>query len=208
VSPLYGAMFGIGGAALEAWLPNRIVPILYLSASMAVSALVAPLALPILPPVKLVAYMRALRIAPKPQETLRQSALPQTFADMHGWREMTDRMTEAVRMLPPDEQRRVVILAHNYGEAGAFEFYGRGLPPVLAGHNQYYLWGLRGTAPDELITFNRDEAQLKTHCRETRELSHFDAPWVMPFEDDSPITLCRGIHPSLAEMWPQLKLLF
>jgi hypothetical protein len=30
----------------------------------------------------------------------------------------------------------------------------------------------------------------------------------MPFEDDSPITLCRGLHPSLAELWPGLKLYY
>jgi hypothetical protein len=30
----------------------------------------------------------------------------------------------------------------------------------------------------------------------------------MPFEDDAPIMLCRGLHPSLAELWPQLQLYY
>lgn len=204
VTPLYGSMFAVGGAAAEAWVRSRVARASYVAAALVVSALVAPLAMPILPEAALVRWQRALHLAPKPTETLRQGELPQTFADMHGWRGMTERMTEAVRRLPPDEQRRVVILAHNYGEAGAFEFFGRDLPPVVTGHNSYYLWS-RSVDTDEIIAFNRDVKELAPKCRQAIELGHFYAPWVMPFEDDSAITLCRGLHPSLAGWWNELK---
>jgi 4-amino-4-deoxy-L-arabinose transferase-like glycosyltransferase len=208
LAALYAPMFAVGGAALEEWVRVRWLRAAYVTACVALSAITAPMAMPILSPPVLVAYLRTLHLAPQAAETLRQGALPQTFADMHGWREITARVTEAVHMLPSDEQRRVVILAHNYGEAAALEFYGRDLPPVLTGHNQYFLWGLRGTDPDELIAFNRDVAELKDKCREARELNHFYAAWVMPFEDDSPITLCRGLHPSLGALWLKLKLYY
>jgi hypothetical protein len=205
VSPLYGAAFAVGGAAFEVWVRPRWVRTLYVGTAVAVSALAAPLAMPILPPAVLVAYMRALHLDTKPAETLKQSAVPQTFADMLGWRQYVDAVTRAVRSLPAEEQARVVILARNYGEAGALDFFGRGLPPVVSGHNQYGLWGTRGLEPDVIITINRKPDELEENCREVVVLGRFGAPYVMPFEDDAPITLCRGLHPSLRDVWPQVR---
>jgi MFS family permease len=205
VSPLYGGAFAIGGAAFEAWVRPRWMRAAYLAAGVAISAVAAPLSMPILPPPLLVEYMHALHLGPKPTETLRQSAVPQTFADMLGWRQYVERVTAAVRSLPPDEQARLVILARNYGEAGALDFYGRGLPPVLSGHNQYGLWGTRGYNPDVVIAINRDEDEVEENCRQVVVLGRFGVPLVMPFENDAPITLCRGLHPSLSELWPRIK---
>jgi MFS family permease len=205
VSPLYGGVFAVGGAAFEVWVRQRWVRAVYLTAGIAFSAIAAPMSMPILPPASLVEYMRVLHLGSKPTETLRQSALPQTDADMLGWREYVERVTAAVRSLPQDEQARVVILARNYGEAGALDFYGRDLPPVVSGHNQYGLWGTRGLNPNVVIAINRDPDEVEANCREAVVLGRFGGPFVMPFEDDAPITLCRGLHPSLAEIWPQVK---
>jgi hypothetical protein len=88
------------------------------------------------------------------------------------------------------------------------EFYGRDLPPVLAGHNQYALWGLRGTHPDSFIAFNREPDELSGACREARQLTRFYAPWVMLVENDSALTLCRGVHPPFEELWPKFCFYF
>ncbi len=205
VSPLYGAAFAVGGTAFEAWVRPRWARVAYVAVGVAFSTVAAPLAMPILSPARLAEYMRALHLGSQPTETLRQSAVPQTDADMLGWRQFVDRVTVAVRSLPPDEQARVVILARNYGEAGALEFYGRGLPPVVSGHNQYGLWGTRGLNPDVVIAINRDVDEVAENCSEAVVLGRFGAPFVMPFENDAPITLCRGLHPSLAELWREIK---
>ena len=34
-----------------------------------------------------------------------------------------------------------MILTNNYGEAGALELLGNGLPPVYSGHNGFWYWG-------------------------------------------------------------------
>ncbi len=204
-SPLYASMFALGGVAFEAWVRRPAVRAAYLTLALAYSALTAPLAMPILPPAVLVQYMRAMHFGTKPTETLRQSEVPQTFADMLGWRQYVERVTAAVHSLSPEEQAGVVILARNYGEAGALDVFGKGLPPVLSGHNQYGLWGTRGLQPDVVIAINREPEQLLEHCREVVLLGRFGAPLIMPFEDDAPITLCRGVHPSLAELWPHIR---
>jgi len=45
--------------------------------------------------------------------------------------------------LPGPERQTAVLLAGNYGEAGALDHYGptNGLPPVYSGHNSYWSWG-------------------------------------------------------------------
>jgi hypothetical protein len=37
-------------------------------------------------------------------------------------------------------------------------------------------------------------------------VAHFgSSPYVMPRESNRPIFICRDMHPSLSEVWPQLK---
>ena len=49
-----------------------------------------------------------------------------------------------------------MILTDNYGEAGALELLGAGLPPVYSGHNAYARWG---PPPDD-----RTAAIVVTHA--------------------------------------------
>jgi hypothetical protein len=106
---------------------------------------IAPVALPLLPPVALVAYLQAFGLSPKATQTERMnlSALPQYFADMFGWREMAAAVAAVYRDLPPDERAHAVFFAPNYGEAAALDVYGPALggQPVISGHNSYFLWG-------------------------------------------------------------------
>ena len=50
LAPAYAAMFAVGGAALEQWFRSRTVRALYLAAAVLLSAVLAPLAMPILDP--------------------------------------------------------------------------------------------------------------------------------------------------------------
>ena len=45
--------------------------------------------------------------------------------------------------LPTGDREGAVVLTGNYGQAGALEQLGPalGLPPVVSGHNSYWLWG-------------------------------------------------------------------
>jgi len=44
--------------------------------------------------------------------------------------------------LPPQDRATCGIAVRNYGEAGAIDYFGRqyGLPPVITGHQNYWLW--------------------------------------------------------------------
>ena len=69
--------------------------------------------------------------------------LPQDYADMLGWEEQVAAVARVYHALPADQRARAVIVAGNYGEAGALDFYGPryGLPPVVSAAGSYWFFG-------------------------------------------------------------------
>jgi hypothetical protein len=57
-------------------------------------------------------------------------------------------------VLPSAQRAQAYVLTSNYGEAGALQLLGRPgrMPPVISGHNNYYLWGPGRCTGAELIT--------------------------------------------------------
>jgi 4-amino-4-deoxy-L-arabinose transferase-like glycosyltransferase len=143
--PVYPTMFVVGAVwseHLQVWIARG-----WIAAALAVSALYAPIALPILEPSLLQRYMELTGTRPGPIEAAGVGApLTQSLSDEFGWRELEEKVAAVFHRLSPDEQKRAAILASNYGQAAAIDVYGReaGLPPALSGHNQYWLWGPRG----------------------------------------------------------------
>ena len=208
-APAYGPVFALGAAALDrlrwpAWL--KLAP---LAPALAYSAVAAPMALPVLDPPVLASYMRALHLSPESGENLDQSDIPQTFADMLGWRALARGVAEAVRSLPPDEQKRVVIFGRNYGESAAIDFYGPafGLRGAIGRHNQYWLWGPGDADGSLLLLINWSPKTVAGRCREAVQIGEVSAPHIMPFENHAPLTLCRGLLRPVKDVWPELKLI-
>lgn len=209
LSPLYPTLFVIGAVALApmtAQGPGRIVTGVAVLAAAVFSALVAPMALPILSPAGLVAYMRTIGIAPQQQErSFRGTALPQVMADQLGWHDFVGQVEAAWHHIPPELRASTAIKVENYGEAAALDLYGNGLPPAISGHNQYFLWGLRGQQPSNILTVEGDLERLKPHCRRATLLGTTWSRYAMAFENGKIIALCEGVKPSLPTLWPQLK---
>jgi len=120
IAPIYPAIIAGGAVWLEAietklWRPliRRGLPALILT----VGAASAPLALPVVPVEKLIAYQRALGLEIPRTETSRLAELAQIFADMFGWENMTATIAQVYKALPPEDRADAAILANNYGEA-------------------------------------------------------------------------------------------
>ncbi len=176
--------------------------------ALAFSAAVSPLALPVLPVPALRSYVQALPVQPQQQErSFHGTVLPQVFADQLGWRDFAAQVRDAWRRIPASERGRTAIKADNYGEAAAVEVYGRqdGLPPPLSGHNQYFLWGLRGQDPVNLLVIQDHPEALAPFCRETQVLGVTHSPDAMRYENGKAIAFCRGLKVDLRALWPRLK---
>ncbi|WP_162427744.1 glycosyltransferase family 39 protein [Pontibacter pudoricolor] len=67
--------------------------------------------------------------------------LPQDFADMQGWQELTQNVTAAYQLIPGSEKARTLILCDNYGQAGAINYYGhKSLPQAVSYNADYIYW--------------------------------------------------------------------
>src|SRR5207245_11660624 len=84
----------------------------------------------------------------------------QHFAAMVGWPGLVEQVTTVYQRLPLSDRGSVMILASNYGEAGALDFYGRGLPPVVSAHLTYYYWAPAQMSPSTVIVVGYQRGYL------------------------------------------------
>ena len=112
--------------------------------------------------------------------------------------------------LEPADRERCAILCGNYGEAGAINFFGsaHGLPRAISGHNSHFLWGPQGATGEVMLVYWHDSgrAQLEELFESVTEVGHFEHPYVMPYENNRTLLLCRGLKIPMEEFWRLIKL--
>ncbi|HEY2747622.1 MAG TPA: glycosyltransferase family 39 protein [Polyangia bacterium] len=211
----YPVLFAAGGVAVERFTRARVWlrPVLTTIAAGAGIVLV-PYVLPVLPIDAFLRYHRAMAPVLHAEATRTEhapaTALPQDWADMRGWPELADAVGRTVASLPAAERARVAIVASNYGEAAAIDFFGERyhLPPVLSRHNQYFLWGTRGFDGDVLVDVHGDCGAEAHLFRSSVEAAVVATPLAMPWENPTRILICRGIARPLSQIWPSIKMYY
>jgi hypothetical protein len=170
-------------------------------------ALLSPLALPMLPQLRLSSYAKTLGVLPSSGERHEQGLLPQHYADMHGWPELAGAVARVHSELSDDDRRELVIYAENYGEAGAIDFFGPalGLPRASSGHNGYFLWGPGSASGQVVITIGESEKRLRTLFDDVHLAATSDHPYAMPHQRHTEIFVCRRPRKPWRELWPALK---
>jgi hypothetical protein len=205
-APVFSLAFAAGGVALERWTARvRLARPALVTFAVATGLALLPFAMPVLPLPRLVAYEQALHLVPYSGERIRLRQVPPDFADMKGWPEMTRFVERAYAALPANERAGAAILTDNYGEASSLQFFGSGLPPVLSGHNQYYLWGPGTYAGGTLLALNADDGELREMFASVTLVGTFSNPLGMTYEDQIPLYACRGLRAPIAVEWPRLK---
>lgn len=210
LSPIYPVLFAAGAVWLEAAARRRAWrwPVPAAAAALLLGGIaLAPLAVPLLPPDLHVRYAAAIGLGPPPLERNRAGALPQHIADRYGWAELVAALGRAADRLPPAERARAVIFAGNYGEAGAVELLGRGLPRVISGHNTYWLWGPGDLRRDDpILVVGVRGAALEPYFDTFEAVETVHCEWCMPYENDLTIFLARGLRQPVDELWPKVKM--
>ncbi len=212
---VYPILIAAGAVTFEGWTATsrswRPALAIY---TLAAGVLLVPLLMPVLPERTMSAYdrvvvaMLANEVNLAKMEQTQIGNLPPDWADMHGWRELAALVARVYYSLPPGQRAQAAILASNYGEASAIDFFGSEyrLPRVLSAHNQYWLWGTRGYTGNVVIDVhgecNRHTNLFRTH----RVVARFSNPWGRPFENGFPISICEGITTPLASVWPKLRI--
>jgi hypothetical protein len=175
--------------------------------AIAASAVVlAPFAIPLLPPETYIRYAKALHFDQPAIETHKLGPLPQFFADRFGWQEMTAVIAGVYNNLPAEVRPRTAIFAQNYGEAASIDVFGPkyGLPPAISGHQSYFLWGPRGYTGESVIVMHGQREDLQSKFAEVQKVASIYHPYSMPFEHFD-VFYCRGLRRPLGEVWPTVK---
>ena len=209
IAPIYPVLLAGGAVAIEEWLAWKPLRGLALAAVACVGGLLAPLALPILPPERYASYAAALGIPRGAAKMERGAAspLPTHLAGMFGWPEMAAKISTVYNALPKDKRAHAVFYGRDYGEAAALDIYGPALngPPVVAGQNNYYLWGPRGFDGSVVIVLDGDVTPLMKNYRSVEIVGHIDSPFSQSWEEHMPIYVLRGPRVPLKTLWPRLK---
>jgi len=182
------------------WLKPAVVAMLVVAGIVA-----APLAMPILPVAAAAKYCAFFDVQEVKVENVPLNSLPQLFGDMFGWQEQVQAVSHAVRSLPPEEQSRVTLLAYNYGEAGALDYFGKlyGLPKAVSGHNQYGYWGPQGASGEVVVAIGFTKQKLEQTFADVRPFETISPQNALPEESGLTIYVCRQPRRNFAAFWSQ-----
>jgi hypothetical protein len=214
LAPAYPMLFASGalvmerlsGTSLKKYVRGTVVALI-----LAGGIAIAPLALPILPVEKYIDYAAALGNEPSTEERHKISALPQFFADMHGWEEIVATVAKVYEDVQyedvqPEDSTRWAVLAFNYGNAGAIDILGKeyDLPAAISGHNNYWLWGPGDPPPENLIILGGRVEDFDM-CGEAWQADTIQCDYCMPYENNRPVIVCKDIQIDLVETWSEFK---
>ena len=213
LAPAYPMLFAAGSVAIEKyirrtarkWLRPAIITLVVVGSSTMI-----PIGVPLFPLDTMIRYFEFGAKYMGMAEALRWETgefheLPQDYADMLGWEEMTAAVAEAYHSLPPEEKEKCAIFADNYGEAGAIDYYGKrfGLPKSISKGSSYWLWGYRDYTGEVLITLGSDEEDVASFYDDVKPGGVFNYPHAR--ESGEPIYIGRGAKISLEELWKILE---
>ena len=210
LAPAYVVLLAAGGVAVER-LSSRLKGGWFAPAVGALTGLtslaILPFAVAVLPVETFIRYETALGIKMESAESLELSALPQHYADMFGWEEWARDVSAVYASIPDGDKPATMVIARNYGEAGALEYYAGKypVPPVTSTHNNYWIWGYPKGEIRTIIVLGGDEEDHLQACAEVIKAAVHTCRFCMPYENNRPIFICRGLKVSLADIWKRDK---
>ncbi|WJL97196.1 glycosyltransferase family 39 protein [Microbacterium sp. ET2] len=183
---ILGVLTAMGSVPIAEWARTRARRLI-VSVLLAVNALgCAVTSLPLLP----VDWFGASGLA----------SVNSATADQVGWERYVEQIDEVAAAFDAD-----AIIASNYGEAGALDRFGSGVP-VFSGHNA--LFDLGAPPPDAQTVvivggqYDRVESLFST-CRVVTELDN--GVGVENEEQGEPVALCSGPNAPWEDLWPQFR---
>lgn len=164
-------------------------------------AVVVVLALPLLPFVLPVLSTRIML-------DLQLEKVVPDLAEQIGWPEFVGTVAAAYQSLAPDEQAHALVLAANWGEAGAVDLLGGryDLPPAISGHDAYYTWGPGDPEATTYIATGYSYTQLSLYFNEVVQSGKVANRAGAPNEEAGrAVFICRRPKQPLSAVWSQFR---
>ncbi|HEY0578274.1 MAG TPA: glycosyltransferase family 39 protein [Pseudonocardia sp.] len=124
-----------------------------------------------------------------------------------GWPEFTRTLAGVAAALPGAERATAIVLAGNYGEAGAVDRFGAELavPPAYSGYHGYGDWGPPPESSGTTIAVGYPEERLREWFGSVELAARIDNGVGVPNDEQGrPVWLCRNRLAPWAAIWPTL----
>jgi len=129
------------------------------------------------------------------------------LGDSVGWPQLTHAVAAQDAALVRAGQPPTSIFTGYYGEAAALDVLGTPdhLPPVLSGHNAYWMWG-PGRASDHTVLAVDALSRLRPYFASCRLLTTYYAPYHVHNDwTGISIGVCTGPTAGWPTLWPHLR---
>lgn len=209
--PVYPTLLAAGGCVLERIGHPKLGPLARwgtAAALIACMAVLLPIGLPILAPAAMARYASALGATSSLRtNTGEVERLPQDYADMLGWEQQAAAVRDVYHSLPAADRAQAVLIAGNYGEAGALELFGPrlGLPAVVSPVGSYWFFGPGQRPGNVVVTIGVDRGPLEQAFRSVRVGGRVTSEWSVAEERELTIFVARGPRRTLQAIWPSLS---
>lgn len=199
---VYPVLFAFGAYKIEKMLVKKNV--LFYSIVTFISLLsfyFIPESIPILPIEKYVVYKNI-----KPQKDGRY-ILTGDYADMFGWEEQVKLIDSVYESLPEIEKKQCILLAENYGEAGALTILGEkyNLPKPVCSHGSFWFWGTGNTSGEITITIGHEKKVVEKLFKNYELIKIIHHKYAIDEENNIPVYLCKNPKINLKDIWPTLE---
>lgn len=192
---LLAVLFAVGCVPAATWTQRRRTNIGVTAVGVAVNAMVSVLlGLPVIP-------LSALGRTPVP-------AVNQAARDTVGWPAYVTQIAQAYAGLSTAEKAQAVVVASNYGEAGAVDRYGAryGLPTVYSGHNALYYQARPPESATVVIMVGGQFDAVRNRFESCDVIDHLDNGVDVDNEEQGePVAVCRNPIGGWATVWPTLR---
>ncbi|MDT3405020.1 ArnT family glycosyltransferase [Mucilaginibacter terrae] len=125
----------------------------------------------------------------------------QDYADMFAWDEMAAKTAKIYYSLTPEQQKRTVIFADSYGEAGALHVYRKryNLPEVVCLNSSFALWAPAKLNADYIIYISDDDdvSDLAPDVDSYKRMAGIENKLSREYAYGTAIYLLSGVKPSL-----------
>jgi 4-amino-4-deoxy-L-arabinose transferase-like glycosyltransferase len=130
--------------------------------------------------------------------------------EMIGWQDLTEQVAGIYQAIPENEKPHTVILAGNYGEAGALDLYGPAynLPRIISGANSLWYRGYGGFEPETVIVVGFDRGYADRFFGQCQPIGLVSNRYGVMNEESSRhngLYVCREPRQSWSEMWPDMQ---
>jgi len=132
------------------------------------------------------------------------------FVEMVGWQDLTKQVFEIYQSLPESEKPNAVILAGNYGEAGALDLYGDeyGLPRMITGANSMWYRGYGDPEPETVIVVGFESGYANNFFSSCKYAGTVSNQYGVKNEESTRHTslyVCREPRRPWSEMWQEMQ---